>query len=146
MLGHRKIVGIAQAWRKETVLLSAGTLLSPSPWALLCATLRRAPDDIASLAALTISVQDCLGHPIDSRDWANDLSGALRRALGEAHHPPMGLRALSRQLRRLRTQRGHSLFKDGAVTVTMRHRGHPSASQPPSHCQSSAISTVTTKS
>jgi lipoate-protein ligase A len=83
VIGHRKIVGIAQAWRKETVLLSAGTLVSPSPWALLCATLRRAPDEVVSLAALTISVQDCLGHPIDSRDWANDLSGALRRALGQ---------------------------------------------------------------
>jgi lipoate-protein ligase A len=83
VLGHRKIVGIAQAWRKETVLLSAGTLLSPSPWALLCATLRRAPDEVASLAALTISVQDCLGHPIDSRDWANTLSGALRLELGQ---------------------------------------------------------------
>lgn len=81
VLGHRKIVGIAQAWRKETVLLSAGTLLSPSPWALLCATLRRAPDEIASLAALTISAQDCVGHPIDSSDWADNLSSALRLGL-----------------------------------------------------------------
>jgi lipoate-protein ligase A len=82
MLGHRKIVGIAQAWRKETVLLSAGTLLSPSPWPALCAALRRPPDQAVALAALTISAQDCLGHPIDSRDWADDLSGALRVALG----------------------------------------------------------------
>lgn len=83
MLGHRKIVGIAQAWRKETVLLSAGTLLSPSPWSLLCATLRRTPDEVVSLAALTISVQDCLGHTVDSSDWADDLSSALRLALGQ---------------------------------------------------------------
>jgi lipoate-protein ligase A len=89
VVGERKIVGIAQAWRGQTVLLSAGTLIAPAPWALLCEALRRAPDAAATLAALTINAQEHLRRPVDPRAWADDLSFCLRLALAPGAAAPV---------------------------------------------------------
>jgi lipoate-protein ligase A len=78
MVGDRKMVGIAQAWRGQTVLLSAGTLIAPAPWAVLCDALRRPADAAVALAALTISAQECLRRPVDARVWADELRDLLR--------------------------------------------------------------------
>lgn len=80
MIGDRKIVGIAQAWNPQTVLLSAGTLIGPTPWALLCDSLGRPRDAAAVLAALTIDAQAYLRRPVDGRVWANELLSYLRLA------------------------------------------------------------------
>lgn len=81
VVGNRKMVGIAQAWRGPTILLSAGTLIAPAPWPLLCESLRRPPDAAAALAALTINAQDYLRRPVDARAWADELQGLLRDAV-----------------------------------------------------------------
>lgn len=87
VVGERKIVGIAQAWRGQTVLLSAGTLIGPVPWAQLCDSLRRPPDAAAALAALTIDAQAYLRQPVDGRAWANELLSYLRLAVTEDAQP-----------------------------------------------------------
>lgn len=81
VIGQRKIVGIAQAWRRRAILLSSGTLLSPPPWPLLCAALRRPREDADLLAAVTVSAADCLGREADTATWADALRDALERAL-----------------------------------------------------------------
>jgi lipoate-protein ligase A len=88
VVGDRKIVGIAQAWRGQTILLSAGTLIAPAPWALLCDSLRRSPDAAAALAALTINAQEYLRRPVDARVWADDLLVFLRLAVAQDGESP----------------------------------------------------------
>lgn len=88
VVGDRKIVGIAQAWRGQTILLSAGTLIAPPPWALLCDSLRRAPDAAAALAVLTINAQEYLRRPVDARVWAEDLLVFLRLAVTQGGEWP----------------------------------------------------------
>lgn len=88
VVGDRKIVGIAQAWRGQTILLSAGTLIAPAPWALLCDSLGRPPDAAAALAALTIDAQEYLRRPVDARVWADDLLDFLRLAVAQGGKPP----------------------------------------------------------
>ncbi|HKB53797.1 MAG TPA: ligase [Ramlibacter sp.] len=78
VVGERKIVGIAQAWRTHTVLMSSGTLIAPVPWTFLCRSLGRQPEVASSLAADTIDAQDCLRQPVDVRAWADDLLRLLR--------------------------------------------------------------------
>jgi lipoate-protein ligase A len=84
LIAGRKIVGIAQAWRRRAILLSSGTLLSPPPWPLLCAALRRPRADAGMLAALTVSATDCLGREIDAAAWADALRDEIERALEQA--------------------------------------------------------------
>lgn len=81
IIGDRKIVGIAQAWRRETVLLSGGTLIAPAPWRLLCDALRHPPDGAAVLAARTTNAQEYLRGPVDARAWADSLLHALQFAM-----------------------------------------------------------------
>jgi lipoate-protein ligase A len=98
VVGERKIVGIAQAWRGHSVLLSAGTLIAPAPWALLCESLRRSPDAAFKLAALTTNAQDYLRQPVDSRAWAEALLSSLRLAMGQCEES-RGLHANATYLR-----------------------------------------------
>ncbi len=87
MVGDRKIAGIAQAWRGQTILLSAGTLIAPAPWALLCDAVRR-PSHAAALAALTVDAQEYLRRPVDARAWADDLREFLRLAVAKGGESP----------------------------------------------------------
>lgn len=76
----RKITGLAQARRGDTVVLSAGTLLRPTPWQALCDATGH-PDHAAMLEARTADCQTLLGHPIDTDDWARSLQLELGRWL-----------------------------------------------------------------
>lgn len=78
----RKLSGIAQAWRRSGVLVAAGTLLHPPPWAVLCEALGRPACEAGELAAATITLQDCSRRHLD----AVALAGDLRRALDDALH------------------------------------------------------------
>ena len=93
VVGDRKMVGIAQAWRGQTVLLSAGTLIAPAPWPLLCDALRRPADAAVALAALTINAQEYLRRPVDARVWADDLLDFLRLAVTQGGESPRPSRA-----------------------------------------------------
>jgi lipoate-protein ligase A len=88
VVGDRKIVGIAQAWRGQEVLLSAGTLIGPAPWTLLCDALRRPLDAAAALAALTVNAQEYLRRPVDARVWADELLDCLRLAVAQGGESP----------------------------------------------------------
>jgi lipoate-protein ligase A len=81
LVGERKIVGIAQTWKRRYVLLSAATLLAPSPWHLLCRAMGRPAADAALLSARTTSAQDCLAAPVDPLAWARGLHTALQLAM-----------------------------------------------------------------
>lgn len=94
VIGERKIVGIAQTWKLERVLLSAATLISPPPWNLLCRAMRQPADDAAVLAARATSAQDCLGQPIDPQAWARSLGSALDAGLGTQAGPRTAFRRL----------------------------------------------------
>ena len=87
LVDDRKIVGIAQTWRRRYLLLSAATLIAPPPWIQLCQSLRRPADDAAMLAARTVSAQDCVGRPVDPQAWALSLLGALRLAVARPSGP-----------------------------------------------------------
>ena len=84
LLGQRKIVGIAQAWRRDVVLIHSGTLLSDVPWALMADALgRNSPRELRDLHASTVGVQRCVG-PILSQAWAASLATELEDALHTA--------------------------------------------------------------
>ena len=96
VIGERKIVGIAQAWRVHAIVLSAGTLIAPVPWPLLCRSLGRPAESATALAAATIDAQDCLQQPVDAGTWADALRRALRSSvdqLDEAAPPVAGTAA-----------------------------------------------------
>lgn len=76
-----KLTGIAQAWQRHSTLVSAGTLLYPPPWRLLCDALARPPSDAAELARGTASLDECMDSPGDVATRAESLRAALLRAL-----------------------------------------------------------------
>ena len=80
--GGRKLVGLAQRRRRESVLLAAGTLVGAPDWARLCDALDH-PDDEASLRARTVSCEELLGRPVEPAAFAV----ALERQLDEALRP-----------------------------------------------------------
>lgn len=96
LVGNRKMVGIAQAWRGQTITLCAGTLIAPAPWALLCDSLGRPRDAAVALVALTIDAQEYLRRPVDARAWADALREFLRLAVAQGGEPP-ALRAHAMQ-------------------------------------------------
>lgn len=59
--GGRKIVGLAQARRRNGVLFSAATLIAPPPWELLCDVLAEPRSQAAALARQTSSCRQLLG-------------------------------------------------------------------------------------
>lgn len=77
LVAGRKLTGIAQRWQRSGVLVSAGTLIDPPPWALLCEALARPASDAQELACSTTSLSACRPCVVDKRAWA----GNLRRAL-----------------------------------------------------------------
>lgn len=88
MVGQRKIVGIAQAWRRHAVLLSAGTLLSPVPWSMLAEAMgSRAAQDLHLLGPTSVDASECLGR-LRPRFWAESLQSTLDDALLAADASP----------------------------------------------------------
>jgi lipoate---protein ligase len=76
LVGDRKLVGIAQAWHRDRILLWSATLLEPSPWARLGEAFGQ-PEAADSLAAGTISARECVGGRVESEAWV----GSLREVL-----------------------------------------------------------------
>ena len=70
----RKLVGLAQVRRRAGVLLVGGLLLEPSPWTVLCRTLKRTDEDALRLSRITTSCRDEIGPAFDPT--------ALERSLG----------------------------------------------------------------
>jgi lipoate-protein ligase A len=87
LVDGRKLVGIAQRWRRRDALLSAGTLLTVPPWESLCAALGRAPAVADELARDTVAIAECLGHAPDPMHWAGSLRHALHAALAQLPPP-----------------------------------------------------------
>ncbi len=83
LVDGRKIVGIAQAWRRHAVWLVSATLLAPPPWPLLCELMGYAPIEAAALDARAADARQCLGCAPDAQEWAASLRTALRTALVE---------------------------------------------------------------
>ena len=79
MAGTGKIVGLAQARRRNGVLLASAVLLEPPPWALLCNVMNKPLAQAAALAGRTSSCARMLGQVINPAT----LVPALREALGE---------------------------------------------------------------
>lgn len=84
VVGERKLVGIAQAWRRSSVLLSSGVLLRAPPWELLCEALGQGAGAAATLAQGTVCAEECMGRAIDPAAWARSLQSALALALRDA--------------------------------------------------------------
>lgn len=72
-----KIVGLAQARRRNGVLLMSAVLLQPPPWALLCNVMNKPPSHAAMLAGRTSSCERMLGRAIDSSALMPTLWDAL---------------------------------------------------------------------
>lgn len=77
----RKIVGLAQARRRHGVLFSAGTLISRSPWPMLCDVLGQPDAHAQTLAGRTVSCSEILGQPMDTESVAPTLLRALSEAV-----------------------------------------------------------------
>ena len=77
----RKIVGLAQARRRNGVLFSAGMLVEPPPWRLLCDVLGRPREDAIALSARTASCAELLGASVAAEDLAQSLAQALLQEL-----------------------------------------------------------------
>jgi len=76
LVRDRKLVGIAQAWHRDRILLWSATLLEPSPWARLGEAFGR-PEAADSLAERTICAAECAGGRIDAQAWTGSLRAAL---------------------------------------------------------------------
>jgi len=81
MVAGRKLTGIAQRWQRAGVLVSAGTLIDPPPWALLCDALGRPASDARELDRASISLSACRGCVVDAPALAESLRTALLLAL-----------------------------------------------------------------
>lgn len=82
LVDGRKLVGVAQAWKRHGALISSATLLQAPPWDLLCEAMARPAADGDVLASRTIGLDECLGRPVAGGDWAPSLRAALSAALG----------------------------------------------------------------
>ncbi len=77
----RKIAGLAQARSRNGVLLAAGLLLRPAPWASLCAALGRPESDAIFLSRRTISLAEAARRQVCLRNVERDLTRALHASL-----------------------------------------------------------------
>lgn len=84
LVADRKVTGIAQAWRRSEVLLSAGTLLQPPPWGILCAAMGRPRAEADSIAASSVTLQELVDPALDPGRSATTLRDAIRAALARA--------------------------------------------------------------
>jgi lipoate-protein ligase A len=75
----RKIVGLAQARRRNGVLFSAGVLAGPTPWPLLCTLLGRPAAEADELARRTVSVEALLGAAPSGADLPAVIATAADR-------------------------------------------------------------------
>lgn len=80
--GGRKIAGLAQARRRDVVLLVAGVLMAPPDWTLLAAGLGRPASDAAALERRTASCAGQLGATPDMRRAGRALGALLADRLG----------------------------------------------------------------
>lgn len=86
--GGRKIAGLAQVRRREGVLLVAGVLLSPPPWAQLCRGLGQAQSDAIRLRERTTSLEEEAPAPIAQRTVEARVARAVRASLRTARAAP----------------------------------------------------------
>lgn len=77
----RKLVGFAQRRNRQGVLLVAGALLSPVPWAMLCEALGRPAVQAQELASATIEASEVIGRSLPADDLAASVGRLLERAL-----------------------------------------------------------------
>ncbi len=80
----RKLVGFAQRRSRTGILLVAGALLEPVPWALLASALQRPAGEAARLARTTTSAAEAAaaaGAGFDARAFAASVGGELAAAL-----------------------------------------------------------------
>jgi lipoate-protein ligase A len=78
--GGRKLVGLAQARRRNGTLFVAGTLFDETPWPLLCEVMGQPPEAALELAASTASCLS-LGGSGEKVTLARRLAERLRDAL-----------------------------------------------------------------
>jgi lipoate-protein ligase A len=99
--GGGKIVGLAQARRRNGVVLSSATLIAPPPWELLCDVLGESRADAAVLAGRTSSCTQIAGRPAPAEALAPSLLLHLAHDVSAAGHGPAqpgarrGLNAIS---------------------------------------------------
>jgi lipoate-protein ligase A len=84
VVGHRKIVGLAQLRRRTGVLMTSGTLIAPPDWSLLCGALGQDARDAALLDDCTTSFAQQLGAPVLAEVLAERLHHMLTDVLGAA--------------------------------------------------------------
>jgi lipoate-protein ligase A len=77
----RKLVGIAQAWRRHAVWLASATLLTPPPWRLLCELMHHPAAEAQALDARAVDLRQCLGGAPEARDCVAGLRATLWEAL-----------------------------------------------------------------
>ena len=77
----RKIVGLAQARRRNGVLFSAATLIAPPPWELLCDVLAEPRSQAVALARQTSSCKQLLGDIASPGALARSLLAHLAEAV-----------------------------------------------------------------
>ena len=84
----RKLVGFAQRRARHGVLLVAGALLSPVPWALLCEAMNRPAAQALELASATIDASELIGRPLAAEALADSVASLLGQAAHGANAPP----------------------------------------------------------
>jgi lipoate-protein ligase A len=77
--GGRKIVGLAQARRKNGVLFSAGVLVATTPWPLLAEILGRPATEADELQRRTVSVAELVGQAPSGADLPAVIAAAAGR-------------------------------------------------------------------
>jgi lipoate---protein ligase len=90
-VGDRKIVGLAQARRRNGVLFCAGVLIAAPPWELLCDVLELPRAQALDLAGRTTSCAEVLGAPASAEALAPSLLRALSAAVEAAETARMEL-------------------------------------------------------
>lgn len=72
-VGERKIVGLAQARRRNGILFSSGALIASPPWQVLCDVLGQPSQHGRALAERTVSCAELLGRVPEVEHAANSL-------------------------------------------------------------------------
>ena len=83
-IDDRKIVGLAQARRRNGALFAAATLVAAQPWDLLCDVLGQSPEAGRELERWTTTVSAALGRPVEPSSLVDSLAAELSGTLGIA--------------------------------------------------------------